>query len=168
MNQSIHMIDTLCELMPDIEAVKGFTSSLGHPEMEAEATATAALKFENGALGIVYGSTAAYPGQPKRLEVMGTKGTVIYVEDSYTVFDFQDKKPEDKKILQEFGQMDYKSGFSDPKAIVHDLHTVCFTDFISSIEEGVEFKINGEEALKAVRLIEAIYESSKSREIDKI
>ena len=165
MNQAIHMIDTLCELMPEIESVQAFTNSIGHPGIEAEDTAVAALKFRDGALGLIHGSTAAYPGQPKRLEIMGTQGTVVYLEDSYTVFDFKDKTTDDDRVLKEFGQIAYKCGSSDPKAIAHDLHTVCLKDFIDSIENKKEFKINGYEAAKSVKLIESIYQSAREGRI---
>jgi predicted dehydrogenase len=71
MNQAIHMIDLLCDLMPPVERVTGVTASIGHPGMgmETEDTATAALRFQGGAVGIVYGSTASWPGHPKRLEI---------------------------------------------------------------------------------------------------
>ena len=128
----------------------------------------AALKFRNGALGLIHGSTAAYPGQPKRLEIMGTQGTVVYLEDSYTVFEFKDKTAEDENVLKEFGQIAYKCGSSDPKAIAHDLHTVCLSDFIDSIENNKEFKINGYEAARSVRLIESIYQSAKLGQIVKL
>ncbi|AQQ70548.1 putative oxidoreductase YcjS [Limihaloglobus sulfuriphilus] len=161
MNQAIHMIDTLCELMPDIESVNAFTARVGHPDIEAEDSAAAALKFKNGALGVIHGSTACYPGQPKRLEIMGTEGTAVYLEDSYTVFEFKNSEPGDQQVLEKYANMDYKSGFSDPKAIAHTLHTKCFEDFIESIRTGTEFKISGPEASKSVKLIESIYKSAR-------
>lgn len=160
MNQAIHLIDTLCEIMPEVESVGAMANSIGHPDIEAEDTAVAVLKFKDGALGVIHGSTASFPGQPKRLEISGTEGTVVYIEDSYNTFDFKNKLPEDQKVLEEFGEMKYKCGFSDPKAIAHTLHTACFEDFVDSIKNEKEFKINTEEAIKSVRLIEAIYTSA--------
>lgn len=43
MNQSIHMIDMLCDVMPPIESLQAYTSTLGHPEIETEDTAVAVL-----------------------------------------------------------------------------------------------------------------------------
>jgi UDP-N-acetyl-2-amino-2-deoxyglucuronate dehydrogenase len=168
MNQTIHMIDTLCELLPDIESVQGLTSSIGHSGIEAEDAAVACLKFADGALGIIHGSTACYPGHPKRLEIMGTEGTVVYLEDSYTVFDFKDKKESDQQVLDQYGKMNFKSGFSDPKAISHLLHAACFKDFIDCVENNKEFKVGGLEARKSVHLIESIYTSAKENRIVKL
>jgi UDP-N-acetyl-2-amino-2-deoxyglucuronate dehydrogenase len=168
MNQTIHMIDTLCELLPGIESVQGLTSSIGHADIEAEDSAVACLKFAGGALGVIHGSTACYPGHPKRLEIMGTEGTVVYLEDSYAVFDFKDKKETDQQVLEQYGKMNYKSGFSDPKAISHALHVACFKDFMDCIENDKPFKIDGPEARKSVHLIESIYTSSKEKRIVKL
>jgi len=54
MNQSIHMIDMLCDLVPSIESVRAFVGTPGHPQIETEDTAVAVLRFTNGALGIIY------------------------------------------------------------------------------------------------------------------
>ena len=78
-NQAIHMVDWLTALMPPVTDVKAFTATLAHP-MEAEDTVSAALRFEGGALGGVYATTASFPGRGKRIEITGTKGTIV-VED---------------------------------------------------------------------------------------
>lgn len=58
-NQSIHMIDLLCDLLSPVEAVLGFTSSIGHPGIETEDAAIAAIRFQGGALGCIHGTTSA-------------------------------------------------------------------------------------------------------------
>ena len=84
MNQSIHMVDMLCDVMPPIESLQAFTATLGHPQIETEDTATAVLRYTNGALGVIYGTTASYPGQFRRFEIsprfpenVGTSGCHI-------------------------------------------------------------------------------------------
>ena len=62
MNQSIHMVDMLCDLMPPVESVQAYTNKLGHPQIEAEDTAVAVVKFISGALGIIYGTSAFVSG----------------------------------------------------------------------------------------------------------
>lgn len=161
MNQSIHMIDMLCSIMPEVKSVMAYTNSIGHPGIEAEDTAVATLKFVNGALGVIYGSTASYPGQLKRFEISGTRGTVIYIEDSYLVFEFQDKRSEDNEVMRQFEKVKGQSGTSDPAAIPHELHALCFKDFITALETKKTFWIDGQQAKKSVELIHAIYESSK-------
>jgi len=165
MNQSIHMVDMLCDLMPPVESVQSFTATLGHPQIEAEDTAVAVLRFTNGALGVIYGTTASYPGQFKRFEISGTKGTVIYLEDSFTVWQFADERPQDKKIREQFGKVKGLGGVADPAAISHQLHTRNFKAFINTLESGKDFSLSGTEARKAVELILAIYKAGKEQKV---
>ena len=165
MNQSIHMIDMLCCLAPPIESVQAFTATLGHPQIETEDTAAAALRFTNGALGIIYGTTASYPGQFRRFEITGTRGTVIQTEDSFTTWQFADEKPEDEQIRRQFGQIKSGGGVADPAAISHTNHTRNFKAFIDALESGREFCISGAEARKAVEVILAIYKSAREQKI---
>ena len=60
-NQAIHLVDWLVALMPPVREVKAFAAALAHP-VETEDTVSAALRFEGGALGGVYATTAAFPG----------------------------------------------------------------------------------------------------------
>jgi UDP-N-acetyl-2-amino-2-deoxyglucuronate dehydrogenase len=161
MNQSIHMVDMLCDIMPPIESLQAFTATLGHPQIETEDTATAVLRYTNGALGVIYGTTASYPGQFRRFEITGTKGTVINVENSITHWQFADEKPEDEEIRKKFGEIEGGGGVADPAAISYENHTRNFKAFIESLESGKDFWIDGREAKKAVEVILAIYKSAK-------
>ncbi|MFQ6035917.1 MAG: Gfo/Idh/MocA family protein, partial [Sedimentisphaerales bacterium] len=163
MNQSIHMVDMLCDLMPPVESVHAFTATLGHPQIETEDTAVAVLRFTSGALGIIYGTTASYPGQFKRFEITGTKGTVVYLEDSFTVWQFAEEKPEDEQIRKQFGQVKGLGGVADPAAITHELHARNFKAFIDALESDKDFPLTGTEARKAVELILAIYKAAKEQ-----
>jgi predicted dehydrogenase len=165
MNQSIHMVDMLCDVMPPIESVQAFTGTLGHPQIEAEDAAVAVLRYTNGALGVIYGTTASYPGQFRRFEITGTKGTVINVENSITVWQFADERPEDKDVLEKFGQIEGGGGVADPAAITHENHTHNFKDFLEALEADKDFWIGGREARKAVEVILAIYKSAKEQKL---
>ena len=46
--------------------MQAFTGTLAHERIEVEDAAVAALRFENGALGVIEGTTAAYPGMFKK------------------------------------------------------------------------------------------------------
>ncbi len=160
MNQSIHMIDMLCDLMPPVESVQAYTGTLGH-KMEAEDVATAVLRYTSGALGIIYGTTASYPGQFRRFEITGTKGTAVNVENSITMWEFADKRPEDEEIRRQFMKIEGGGGVADPAAINYENHTRNFKAFLEALEKGEDFSISGPEARKAVEVILAIYKSAK-------
>lgn len=163
MNQSIHMVDMLCDVLPPIESIQAFTSKLGHPQIETEDTAVAVMRYTNGALGMIYGTTASFPGQFRRFEITGTKGTIINVENSITVWQFADKKSGDAEVLKKFGQIEGGGGVADPAAITHENHTRNFKAFLEALESGEDFWIDGKEARKAVEVILAIYESAKTQ-----
>lgn len=159
MNQSIHMIDLLQYLMGPVKHIKSLAATLGH-RIEAEDTSVSAIQFENNALGIIYGTTASWPGQYRRLEIMGTKGTVIQVENSFIVWKFAEERLEDAEILSRFGEIEGGGGVSDPAAIPFINHQHNIEAFISAVENHNRFEIDGYEARKAVEIVLKIYESS--------
>ncbi|HZK93353.1 MAG TPA: Gfo/Idh/MocA family oxidoreductase [Prolixibacteraceae bacterium] len=160
MNQAIHMIDILQYLMGPVESLQAYTATLGH-SIEVEDTAVAVLKFKNSALGVIYGSTASFPGQFRRIEITGTKGTVIQVENSFKVWQFADQTEADNEMLNKFNLIEGGGGISDPGAIPFEPHMKNIAAFIDSIETGKTFEINGTEAMKAVEIVLAIYTSAK-------
>lgn len=165
MNQSIHMIDLLQYMMGNVKKIGAFTSKLGHPKIETEDAGVGILQFENDALGIIYGTTASFPGQNRRMEITGTKGTIVLVEDSLKVWEFAEKSEEDEKIVQKYGAHQGGSGVSDPAAISFQNHAKNISAFISAIEEDRPFEINGLEARKAVKIVLDMYNSSVSNKI---
>ncbi len=168
MNQSIHMIDMLCDLLGKPESVMAYMNNAGHPQIEAEDTATAVMRFGNGTLGVVYGTTSEYPGRFKRFEIAGTKGTVVYLEDSFTTWEFAEAKDEDEEIRSKFGQVQSGGGVADPAAIDYKNHTLNFKAFIDAIEGKGGACVGGDEAKKAVEVILAIYESAREGKIVKL
>ena len=164
MNQSIHFIDLLCALMGPVQAVQAFSANLGHPYIEVEDTAVAALRFANGALGVIHGTTSAWPGLPARVEISGTAGSVIYSEGKLIVWKFAQETPQDEKIREKFSQPQM-SGASDPRSIDFQGHVRNFTAFIQAIESQTPYCLDGPEARKSVQLILAIYQSAQEQKM---
>jgi predicted dehydrogenase len=161
LNQGIHMVDLLCDLLPPVETVCGMTASIGHPGLETEDVACAALRFKGGALGMVYGSTAAWPGYPKRLEISGTCGSAVFVDDRLTVFDFAEPRPEDQRYVNG-GVWPARGAGAPAAAMTHELHAACFLDFVHAVETHRPFRIDGASARRSVATILAIYESART------
>ena len=168
MNQSIHTLDLLYHLMGPIESVMAYTGKPGHPQIETEDTAAAALRFSNGALGLIYGTTASYPGQLRRVEITGTGGTVVYEEDCISVWQFAEEKPEDENIRRTFASASGSGGAADPAAIDYGKHTRNFTAFLEALEKDTAFNIDATEARKSVELILAIYQSAREERMIKL
>ncbi len=162
MNQGIHAIDLLLFLVGDPVEVSGFTATLAHDRIEVEDAAAAALRFKNGALGIIEGTTGSYPGSLKRLEICGSKGQAVLEEDSITKWEFAEERPEDADIRTRFSGSTSPGGASDPKAISTIGHIRAFADFARSVINETKPSISGEEAMRAVHLIRCIYKSAKT------
>lgn len=162
-NQSIHMVDLLQYIMGPIEYLSAFSSKLGHPQIETEDTAVSIVQFKNKALGIIYGTTASFPGQFRRMEITGTKGTIVLVENSLKVWQFQDMNEEDEKIIQRFGLVEGGGGVADPAAISYLGHAKNILAFINAIESGKAFEIDGSEARKAVEIVLDIYNAADKK-----
>jgi UDP-N-acetyl-2-amino-2-deoxyglucuronate dehydrogenase len=160
MNQAIHMIDILQYLMGPVNSLHGYTATLAH-SIEVEDTGVAILQFKNNALGMIYGSTASFPGQFRRLEITGTKGTVIQVENSFKMWQFADQNEMDVEILNKFNHIEGGGGVSDPAAIAFEPHARNIAAFIESVEADRPFEIDGHEARKAVEIVLAVYSSAK-------
>lgn len=162
MNQGIHAIDLLQWFMGPVDSVFAYSATLGHKRLEVEDTAAAVLRFKNGALGIVEGSTAAYPGFPKRVEISGVGGTAILEEESLTAWQFADERPEDASVRERFLAKEGSGGASDPQAIGYHGHRAQFADIVSALSSGKAPAVDGREARKAVEIILAMYRSAET------
>ena len=162
MNQSIHAIDLLQWFMGPVEQVQAFTGTVGHERIEVEDNAVAALRFRSGALGVIEGSTAVYPGFLKKIEISGTEGSCILAEDSLAAWEFSDTLPEDEEIrTKHFSREGMGSGASDPAGISFLGHQRQFEDFLHALDTGRKPLVSGHDAMEAVRIIQGIYRSAR-------
>ncbi|UCH35092.1 MAG: Gfo/Idh/MocA family oxidoreductase [Armatimonadota bacterium] len=157
MNQGIHTVDVLQWLVGPVAEVQAYTDTLAH-EIEVEDAAAAALRFANGALGVIMGSTAVCKGLPSRIEVFGANGNVVIEGEDVIRWQVGDEE-----TFAPFTGA--AAGATDPKAGLMNAipgHVEQIGDFVRAIEENREPMLNGEEARKAVALILAIYESART------
>ena len=162
MNQSIHAIDLLQYFMGPVKAVQAFTDTMTHERIEVEDVAVAALRFENGALGVIEGTTTVYPGLLKKLEISGNKGTVTLEDEDIIRWEFDPDLPEDAEIREQFAETrSGGGGAADPRAISHENHRLQMQNFINAIENETPHLVDGREGRKAVEIILAIYKSSQ-------
>jgi predicted dehydrogenase len=162
MNQSIHAIDLLQWLAGDIDHLMAATATIGHERIEVEDTAAAVLKYKNGALGVIQGTTAAYPGFQKRIEINGTHGSVIMEDDHFTHWEFREETDDDERIRKELSEGTApKETASNPAVNPVHLFEAQIADFIDAVENDHEPFITPEDARRSVEIILGIYESAK-------
>ena len=165
MNQSIHAVDLLLWLAGDWDEVSARCGNVLHKGLEVEDTAMAWVKFKSGALGVIQGSTACYPGELKRVELKGSTGSATLVDDMPTLWQFATEAPEDETVREWVKQAQIGGGAADPMAISIEGHRAQIEDFAQAIRENREPAIPGRDGKKAVELICAIYRSSRENTI---
>jgi len=124
--------------------------------IDTEDIVGAAIEFANGAVGTIDATTVAYPGYPERIELACEHATATLEAETLDVH-FKDGGH-----LREEGAPS-RSGGADPMAFRHEAHRGVIADFLDALDTGREPVINGREALKVQRLIEAMLRSSAER-----
>ena len=84
MNQGVHTVDLLVATLGRPVEVFAYTGTLAHQRIEVEDVTVGVVRFENGALGVLHATTAAYPGLSARLQVHGDKGSIVIDNDELT------------------------------------------------------------------------------------
>lgn len=162
MNQAIHAVDLLQWFAGMPAEVFGFKTRRVHTGIQSEDTASAVLRFENGALGTIEATTALWPGWQRRLEICGENGSIALEDDQIARWDFRESRPEDEGIraAKEGGALG--SGASAPNAISFVGHQRQLQDLVDALRSGRAPALDGVDGRKAVRLIRAIYDSAES------
>jgi predicted dehydrogenase len=164
MNQSIHTVDLLYYLAGDVEWVCAFADRAIHERIETEDNAVAILKFKNGAMGVIQGSTACYSpgGHPAEVHMCGSEGSIFLRDDRLAVWEFKKGRSTDKKILAKYGAQSRTggAGAADPAAISFKEHQRNFEDAVQALKKGTRPLIDGPEGRKSVEIILAIYRSA--------
>lgn len=160
MNQSSHTIDILQWFMGPVKRIQAFKRALAHPGIEVEDVAVAALEFENGALGMIEGTTAAFPGLSRWIGVHGDQGSAIIEDSNLIRWEFADQRPEDAEVVKRHAPKGKGAGAADPAAISHEGHRRQLADFLADLDAGRPPLINAREGRKAVEIIVGIYRSA--------
>ncbi|WP_294464392.1 Gfo/Idh/MocA family oxidoreductase [uncultured Anaerofustis sp.] len=157
MNQCIHGIDLLRWMMGDeIEEVYGVTKQQFHDYLEAEDIGMAVVKFKNGAVGTIEGTTNVYPKNlEETLYLFGENGTVKLggkSTNNIDVWDFKDETEEDSKNkgLEEVTGNVYGNG-----------HTSLFKDVMNAIKEDRKPYVDAVAGRNALELVLSVYKSQK-------
>lgn len=163
MNQGIHAIDLMLWYGGDVESLAANCATLGHSGITVEDTASATLRFKSGALGVIQGTVATWPGFAKRVVICGTKGSAILEDEAIKAWSFQDERPEDDQIRRRYASSSSEGGSANPLAIAAGGHMANLQDLVDCLKDpGHRPLIDGEEARKAVAVVEACYRSSRT------
>ncbi len=157
MNQCIHNIDLLRWMLgDDVTEVFAYTENLVHPYIEAEDVGLALVRFANGALGVIEGTTAVFPANlEETLYLFGESGTVKAGGKSVNrieVWQFGDGRDDEEEIRALFRE--------DPPNVYGFGHTPLYADVLRAIQTRTAPAIDGAAGRRALELVLAVYLSA--------
>ena len=150
--QAIHHIDLLLWMLGDVESVYGKTETKLQ-DMECEDTAAAIIKFKNGAIATIEGTSTVVKNRQDKLEINGDNGSVILTGNKYlhwiSVWEFN--KGRLASFLNKIKNLRYIMKGSIGEQIA---------DFVEAVQNNKEPQVTGEDGKKALEIILAIYKSA--------
>lgn len=164
MNQCIHGIDLLRWMMGDeIEEVYGVTKRQFHTYLECEDIGMAVIKFKNGAVGTIEGTTNVYPKNlEETLYLFGEQGTVKLggkSTNAIDVWEFADETAQDESN---------KGLFEQTSNVYGNGHTSLFADVIDAIEHDRKPYVDAIAGKNALETVLAIYKSAAEGKLVKL
>ena len=162
-SQSIHYIDLLLCVMGDVKSVSAKCRKLRHQRIEAEDVGVASIEFANGTIGTIEGTTASYPGLFAELSIYGEKGCAVIRNDHLLFYHLAGgADPEFEALVNP----EKANRLNTSPAVDPASHERQYLDFIQAILNNTQPRVTGEDTLKGLRLIKAIYRASdEKREI---
>jgi predicted dehydrogenase len=153
-NQASHHVDLLEWMIGEVDTVYALAST-ALANIEAEDTAVVALKFKNGALGLIEATTAI---RPKDLEgsisVVGEGGVVEiggFAVNEMKVWNFINTLKEDKEVIDKYSV--------NPPNVYGFGHQAYYEHVVDCLKNDKKHLVDGLEGRKSLELINAIYES---------
>lgn len=156
-NQAIHTLDL-------IQYLCGFPKTLeGHVDnyhlkgvIDVEDTATIYMQLENNVPAVMFATTSYAVDSPVLLEIV-CENMVLRLEGN--TLKLLDK---DGHIEITSSPVEYQKTNTVGKCYWGDGHPSLFRDYYRCLEQGLPFPIGAKEGAKAVRLLLALYESSRT------
>lgn len=156
MNQAIHTVDLLQWIVGPVAHLAAETATLVH-RIEAEDTASATLRFANGALGTIQGTTAASADWPARVEIVGTEGRAL-LQGGRLLWEPPDRLPPDAALLSAADRAatdDWRADEPFGAGHARQLRAV-----FAALRKGDTPPVPGTEARRAVAIVLAIYRAA--------
>lgn len=158
MNQCIHNIDLLRWMLgDDIDEVVGYTNNYNHPYIDAEDLGVGLVRFKNGAIGIIEGTTNVFPNNlEETLYLFGENGTIKAGGKSVNKIEewrFNDSLDDADEVMANFNE--------NPPNVYGFGHTPLYKDVIESIETTRKPYVDAYAGRRALELVLAIYKSNK-------
>ena len=161
MNQAVHTVDLMQWLMGDALSVTSVMGIFGH-NIKTEDLTVSIVKFKSGAVANFISSTCCYPGISTDIQLYGEKGSVEIDGDALKLWKIMGGDTlEESEMLENYGLGNSAAVALNPLLVLG--HAVQVEDMISAVIEDREPLVSPLEAMKSVRIINAIYESARTK-----
>ncbi len=160
MNQAVHTVDLMQWLMnSEVESVTSHMAIYNH-KIETEDFTASLIKFKSGAIATFISTTCAYPGISTDIKVYGTNGSMEADQDKLKLWKFRDAPENEEKEMLEKYAGNGSAAALDPTLCLG--HSYVVEDMINAVLEDRDPSIVPMEAIKSVRIVNAVYESAKT------
>jgi UDP-N-acetyl-2-amino-2-deoxyglucuronate dehydrogenase len=170
-NQAVHHLDLATWFLGPAREVDGWVTNVNHPEIEVEDSAVAVVRFDGGALATIIASNSQRPGLYGRIHVHGSSGASVGVEtDGGSIFVAGLSLPSIPRIdLWTIpGEEDLPERWLEADLaalaavdIASHYHELQLRDVVGAILDGRPPAVTGEDGLRTVALMDAIYGASR-------
>ena len=161
-SQASHHVDLLQWIMGDVKWVMAHKKTF-LLDIEVDDTMVAIMGFENGAVGVIEATNAA---QPDNLEgsvsILGEGGTVVIggiAVNKMDTWKFKKYDKMDDDVMEHSENPKKPDGTGDVYGFGHARF---YENVVQNIKSGKGTVVDGEEGLKSLKLINAIYESAET------
>ena len=171
MTQAIHYVDLMQWYFGEVEWVMAAADTFVHSAaIEVEDTLVATLRFTSGAVAQFAATTALTPGLGLRISVTGVDGSTVGLLEY----------PEGAEAVNDVWAVPGSGGphglgtVTPPTAVIPDraldaingalipYHALQIGDFVDAVRAGREPGVTGDDALRSLRVMSAMYASAKS------
>ncbi|MGE5482022.1 MAG: Gfo/Idh/MocA family protein [Bacteroidota bacterium] len=155
LNQSVHAVDIFRWLMGQPETIAAVTATRFH-SIEAEDVATAAVRFQSGALGSLEASNNVFPANwEETIAIFGDRGSAAIggvALNRIERWEFADAAPGEAEAVSQ----------PDPPSVYGHGHERLLAEVVQAVENDRPFPVSGEEGRAAVEFILGIYRSQET------
>lgn len=165
MTQAIHYVDLLQWYLGDVEWVMTAADTFAHGDhVEVEDTLAATMRLSSGAIAQFTASTALTPGLGQRIAITGSTGATV------GLFEY----PEGAEAVNDVWAIPGQTAYSFPTEVLADrsldrinsalapFHAEQITDFVAAVRTGTAPAVTGDDALRPLRTMSAMYRSMRT------
>jgi predicted dehydrogenase len=156
-SQAIHTMDLMLSLTGPVAQVNAMAATTGFHKMESEDFVCAGLRFENGAVGQLFATTASYPGKGETITLHFAEGSAHLAAGVLEV-------TRQDGTAETFGQAASSGAGADPMAFTSDWHRFVIEDFADAMTNRRAPLVTGRDALGVHALIAALERAANSGE----